>query len=1708
MKKTTFGSQLVAKKKQWFTMLAVALLSFLGHSAYSQVGTTCENPIVITGLPYTTTDNTANYADNYDPPTASSPVCSTTSSGNYYHLGNDVIYAYTPATNKSINIRMPNGVAWSGMFVYTSCANIGIEYAACATSTTAGNREINNFLVTGGQTYYILLSIWETPSTFAYTLNITENTCANQAATFGIVSNCAVTPGFFATANITSMGSATSLTVTDNQGSAPQVVTATGLVTFGPYTNGTSVNLTVANTTDSNCVVTGTALTQTACPPANDDCAGAITLIPSANTTCAGTTAGTTLGATQSMAAGVCSGTPDDDVWYKFVATASVHTITISGTAAVSGTSTDMYFQVLSGTCGTTTSLLCSDPDTGSVSGLTVGDTYYVRVYSYGSSSRNTFNICVTTPPAAVANDDCAGAVTLTVNTADTCTTVTAGTTANAYQSMGAGVCSGTPDDDVWFKFVAASTVQRITLSDVVAVSGTSTDMYFQVLDGTCGTTTSLLCSDPNTNLVAGLTVGNTYFIRVYTYASTSRATFNICVSTPPAPPANDECAGAITLTVNNDLNCGVTTAGTTVNAYQSMAAGACSGTPDDDVWFKFVATKTMHTISLSNVVAVTGTSTDMYFQVLSGTCGNTTSLLCSDDNSNFVTGLTVGQTYYVRVYSYGTTSRDTFNICIGSQPAPPANDDCANAVTLTVNPDNTCTAVTAATTAGATLSMAATPCSGNPDDDVWFKFVATGTSQKITISDVVALVGTSTDMYFQVMGGACGSTTSLLCSDDNTNTVSGLTVGATYYVRVYSYGASYAQNFNICVSTPPAPPANDDCAGAITLTVNPDLACGTVTAGSTANALQSMGAGVCFGTPDDDVWFKFVATGTSHKISLSNVVAVSGTSTDMYFQVLSGPCGSTTSLLCSDADTNTVTGLTVGSTYYVRVYSYGTSSRDTFNICIGSFPPPPANDLCANATVLNVGVDFATAKVTTTTAGSTYTASGPTPTCDATGFASSGDVWFSVTVPASGKVTIETRGNGDTNVTDTGVAAYSGACAALTALGCNADDGDGNFSKLALTGLTAGQVILVHTWGYNGTSGSFDIAAYDPCAGTLAPTGNAAQTLAPGQKLSNLTVTGTGLTWYSNAALTTTIPNTTTAVSGTTYYVTQTVSGCVSPALAITVTIVDPCAGTLAPTGDAAQTLAPGQTLAALSVTGTNLTWYSNAALTTVVPNTTVAVSGTTYYVTQTVGTCVSPALAVTVTIVDPCAGTLAPAGNASQDLTLGQTLADLSVTGTNLIWYSNAALTTVVPNTTVAVNGTTYYVTQTVGNCVSPALAVTVNVIDPCAGTLAPAGNASQDLTTGQTLADLSVTGTNLIWYSNAALTTMVPNTTVAVDGATYYVTQTVGNCVSPALAVTVNVVDPCAGTLAPAGSAIQDLTTGQTLADLSVTGTNLIWYSNAALTTVVPNTTLAVDGTTYYVTQTVGNCVSPALAVTVNVVDPCAGTLAPAGSAVQDLTTGQTLADLSVTGTNLTWYSDAALTTVVPNTTVAVNGATYYVTQTVGNCVSPALAIIVNVFDPCAGIQIPSGDENQDFNTGETLADLDVTGTGLIWYADAALTIVLPDTTVLTDEATYYATQTVGACTSGALAVTVNEILGRNDFDAASFSYYPNPVVDALNLSYSKEITEVAVYNILGQAVLVKSVNATETSVDLSSLAAATYIVKVTAGDVATSIRIVKK
>ncbi len=83
-----------------------------------------------------------------------------------------------------------------------------------------------------------------------------------------------------------------------------------------------------------------------------------------------------------------------------------------------------------------------------------------------------------------------------------------------------------------------------------------------------------------------------------------------------------------------------------------------------------------------------------------------------------------------------------------------------------------------------------------------------------------------------------------------------------------------------------------------------------------------------------------------------------------------------------------------------------------------------------------------------------------------------------------------------------------------------------------------------------------------------------------------------------------------------------------------------------------------------------------------------------------------------------------------------------------------------------------------------------------------------------------------------------------------------------------------------------------------------------------------------------------------------------------------------------------------------------------------------------------------------------------------------------------------------------------LGNTSFNSSKFSVSPNPVKDIISISYDKTISNVAVYNLLGQQVTFKAVNADQKQIDLSNLVKGTYILKVSADDIIQCIKVIKE
>lgn len=439
---------------------------------------------------------------------------------------------------------------------------------------------------------------------------------------------------------------------------------------------------------------------------------------------------------------------------------------------------------------------------------------------------------------------------------------------------------------------------------------------------------------------------------------------------TPPPAPANDNCINATSFPViPTDGTCASLTNQTTVGATNSSVTptGACSsnsGTPDDDVWFKFVATAS--TIIL-NANWVSG-NTDVYWQVFSGSCNSSmTSILCTDNNGGgTLTGLSVGQTYYIRLYTYSSGVSTVQNICLQT---PSGNDECIAAKPFPVIPsDGTCASLlnqstAAMSTSSVTPTGACSTNSGTPDDDVWFKFVATANDLILSAS----WVSGETDIYFQVFSSACSSSmTSILCTDNNTGgAMNGLTIGQTYYIRMYSYYSSFATTQNLCITNPcpNGTPTNDLPCNAVNIPL------GTIASGDNTCAFSSGEPAAnpsCWDTyTKNTVWFSFNAPASGNV----KIRTASGTLRETQIAVYSGICGSSMTLVnCNDNAPDCgytsldisellLTGLTSGTKYYIAVDG-NNDSTGTFAITVvdgaSSYPASSGQECVVPITVCN----------------------------------------------------------------------------------------------------------------------------------------------------------------------------------------------------------------------------------------------------------------------------------------------------------------------------------------------------------------------------------------------------------------------------------------------------------------------------------------------------------------------------------------------------------------------------------------------------------------------------------------------------------------------------------------------------------------------------------------------------------------------------------
>ncbi|WP_461247747.1 hypothetical protein [Treponema sp. R6D11] len=203
------------------------------------------------------------------------------------------------------------------------------------------------------------------------------------------------------------------------------------------------------------------------------------------------------------------------------------------------------------------------------------------------------------------------------------------------------GVFPPSPNKEECFNFIATASTQYIHV--IFGTLNTYSGLYIQIYDSdgnNIGNKTNLAVYEKNISRT--LTVGDTYYIRVWPYSS--NGTFQIAFNSIPILLNNTTI-----LTINNWADGNIASAG-------------------GEQWFKFTATNTTQYIHISF-----GTLYDMYVQLYDSglnTVGSETNIYGSTKYISRT--LIVAQEYYIKVTPYDSSGRGTYKIAFNTSSTAP----------------------------------------------------------------------------------------------------------------------------------------------------------------------------------------------------------------------------------------------------------------------------------------------------------------------------------------------------------------------------------------------------------------------------------------------------------------------------------------------------------------------------------------------------------------------------------------------------------------------------------------------------------------------------------------------------------------------------------------------------------------------------------------------------------------------------------------------------------------------------------------------------------------------------------------------------------------------------------------------------------------------------------------------------------------------------
>ncbi len=658
----------------------------------------------------------------------------------------------------------------------------------------------------------------------------------------------------------------------------------------------------------------------------------------------------------------------------------------------------------------------------------------------------------------AIDNDNCANATFLTVSS--TCTPISYNTLDATTSGDAVPTCGFYQGGDAWFIFTApASGNFRIELTD----EGIG-NPRFQLYTGSCAELVPFECQGETTNYSDPALAGETFYVQVFSFNGSGGAEFSLCVM-ETTPPVNNLCEDFITLNVGTEC-----TTQSFNNLYATGDNGSgpnptCGFYSGGDVWFQFeVPADGQFRLELTDE----GAGNPQGF-LYTGSCGSLVQFGClfSEDFININDPSLGGEIMTLRMFGFNSEYLIEFGLCVFEVDYA-VNDNCADALALSVGTE--CTPATYSTMyATDEPGIAPGPgCGFYQGGDVWFTAVVPASGHlRIENDDVDG------NSHFTVYTGTCGEMAVYDCQNSagDLNINDAALAGETIYLRYWRYNSQRVCSFSVCLWEPNTIP-NDDCADATPLPVSTEC---TFTSYTNEGATKEEGVAPnpnCGFYQNADVWFTIDMPLSGHlRIDLINTGAIG-----VGYQLYEGTCGAMTRVDCRALfdHLNVHEDALAGQTLYLRVYPYNSAGLINFDICVTE-PDIPDYDFCETAQ--EVELTGGCQMVEYSNEFTTSESETPQPGC---GFYQGNDVWFAITVPASGLLIVET---GEVDFNKPCLAMYSGDCSDPTLLECSESGSEVNSGKIILDNIAlAGETLYFRVFRYNSRAGgAFTLCAYDP---------------------------------------------------------------------------------------------------------------------------------------------------------------------------------------------------------------------------------------------------------------------------------------------------------------------------------------------------------------------------------------------------------------------------------------------------------------------------------------------------------------------------------------------------------------------------------------------------------------------------------------------------